>query len=724
MKQILQNHKAGKIDIVEIPVPALKAGHLLIRSSRSMISLGTERMLVEFGKANWFDKARQHPDKVKQVLQKIKTDGLGPTIQAVRNKLDQTLPLGYCNVGVVQEVGKGVSGFQNGDRVVSNGYHAELVSVPEHLCAKIPDDVNDTTASFTVLSSIALQGIRLIDPTLGESVAVMGLGLVGLLGCQILKANGCRVLGFDINEKKVELARQFGVEARIIGPGDDPVQTAMAFTSGQGVDAVLITAATKSNAPIEQAPKMCRQRGRVVLVGVTGLELNRADFYAKEISVQVSCSYGPGRYDQAYEKKGLDYPIGFVRWTENRNFQAVLELMANGQINTHPLVSRTFPIDQVDQAYEEVVSNPDSLGIILKYSPEADLKSKTISLKAPSIGQAESGNPVVGFIGAGGFTGAVLLPGFQKADCRLKTITSASGISSHSLGKKFGFENNSTDVESVFNDSEINVVVITTRHNTHADFIIKALRAGKHVFVEKPLCISQEEMESIIAVYSETSQQFAGQILMTGFNRRFSPCTQAIKKQLASRREPLCATLTVNAGQIPLDHWTQNPHIGGGRIIGEGCHFIDLMRFMVGSPIEKVYAATTAGHPLTNSDKVSLTMSFQDGSLGIINYFANGSKDYPKERMEVFCEAKTWVLDNFKTVQAYGCGPGAGLKLRSQDKGHCEEVRQFLAAVKDGRPSPIPFAEIVEVTQAVFSVLESVRTGLPVSIPRIIESET
>ena len=506
MKQILQSLKTGQIELAELPVPKVKAGSLLIKTSRTLISLGTERMLLNFGKAGWVDKARQQPDKVKQVLQKMKTDGLMPTVNAVFNKLDQPLALGYSNAGIVLEVGAGVSGFKKGDRVVSNGNHAEVVCVPANLCARIPEEVDDTSASFTVVSAIALEGVRLINPTLGESVAVIGLGLIGLLTCQILQANGCRVIGFDFDRSKVDLAREYGVSAYDISRGNSPVDLAMNFSRGYGVDAVIITAATSSNDPVQQAPQMCRKRGRVVLVGVCGLNISRDDFYKKEISFQVSCSYGPGRYASEYEEKGLDYPIGFVRWTEQRNFVAVLDLMATGKLRTAELVSREIPFNEAEAAYEMVSEAKDILGLVLKYDGKVDLEQKSVFLQEIAQHPPTACNKaVIGFIGAGNYAGGMLIPSFAKAGAVLKTIASAGGVSGSHIGSKHGFSISTTDTGRIFNDPEINTVVIATRHGSHAHFVIEALNSGKHVFVEKPLCLTFAELEEIKAAWKKAA---------------------------------------------------------------------------------------------------------------------------------------------------------------------------------------------------------------------------
>jgi len=703
MKQILQNLKTGEIDIADIPVPAVKSGHLLIRTSRTLISLGTEKMLLNFGRAGFIEKARQQPDRVKQVLQKIKTDGLVPTVNAVFQKLDQPLPLGYSNAGTVIEVGKGVIGFRTGDRVVTNGNHAEIVCIPENLCAKIPDLVNDSTAAFTVVAAIALQGIRLVNPTLGESIAVSGLGLIGLLTCQILLANGCRVIGFDFDETKIALARKYGVEAHKLGDGVDPVSLAKTFSKGNGVDAVIITAATTSQDPIHQAPQMCRKRGRVILVGVVGLNLSRDDFYKKEISFQVSCSYGPGRYETEYEKKGLDYPIGYVRWTEARNFEAILDLMAAGRIKTDELVTKSVSISRAREVYDSIAAGDNALGIILEYDGSVDVTLKSVSLPGDARQPAKPAEPVLGFIGSGNFAASTLIPACKETIADLKTIASSGGVSGTHVGKKTGFKISTTDPEIIFADPEINGVIITTQHNSHAFFVKKALEARKAVFVEKPLCLDESELEEIVQLYGKYVDS-PKPLLMVGFNRRFSPLTEKCKRLLGSITEPKSFIMTVNAGSIPPEHWTQDLEAGGGRIIGEACHFIDLLRFLSGSPIEKVGAINLRNPACkTPPDVVTINLSFEDGSIGTIHYFANGHKDFPKERLEIFCGGCILQLDNFRTLAGFGWPAFTSEKLWTQDKGHQSCIKAFVSAMESGAPSPIPFEEIIEVTKAAFA---------------------
>jgi predicted dehydrogenase/threonine dehydrogenase-like Zn-dependent dehydrogenase len=683
MKQILQNISNGETLLAEVPAPGACAGSCLIHTSRTLVSLGTEKMLVDFGRAGWIDKARQQPDKVKQVLQKVKTDGLMPTIDAVKAKLDQPLPLGYCNAGVVLE---SEGPFAAGDRVVSNGKHAEVVCIPHNLCAKIPDSVDDESAAFTVVGAIALQGIRLAQPSLGETFVVTGLGVIGLMAVQLLRAQGCRVIGIDLDPGKLALARDFGAEVVQLGEGGDPVAAADALTGGQGVDGVLITASTKSDEPVHQAATMCRKRGRIVLIGVVGLQFSRADFYAKELSFQVSCSYGPGRYDPNYEGKGLDYPIGFVRWTAQRNFEAVLQMMAEGKLDVKPLISHRYSIQEALSGYE-VVASGKAMGILLEYPdvPAAPPK-RSVSLKSAT----PAGKCVVGMIGAGGFTGHVLLPAIAATSAVLKTIVSSTGVSGTQLGNKFGFSTSSTEVDEVLNDPAINTVFITTRHNSHAALVLRALDAGKHVFVEKPLCLTSEELEQIEARLSTRESP----ILMVGFNRRFAPTVQPVKSLLEQTHAPKAMVMTVNAGAIPAEHWTQDPEVGGGRIRGEACHFIDLLRHLAGSPIIE---HTIHYADVSLRDTATIQLKFEDGSIGTIHYFANGHKGVAKERLEIFCEGKIACLDNFRSVE----GHGWTIKSPSgrQDKGHQNEVHAFITAVEQGGNWPIPLDELLEVSR-------------------------
>ncbi len=715
MKQIFQDLKAGDTLLMDVPCPAVKPGHVLIQTSTSLLSAGTERMLLDFGKANLLDKARQQPDKVRMVMDKIRTDGLMPTVDAVRNKLDQPLPMGYSNAGVVVEVGPNATGFSIGDRVVSNGKHAEIVCVPANLCAKIPEDVSDNAAAFTVIGAIALQGIRLAQPTLGETVVVTGLGLIGLVAVQLLRAHGCSVLGIDLDPAKLDLAKTFGAKTVDLSRGEDPVEAAMALSSGRGVDAVLLTASTKSHEPVKQAAHMCRKRGRIVLVGVVGLELSRADFYEKELTFQVSCSYGPGRYDPLYEEGGQDYPIGYVRWTEQRNFEAVLGLLADGKLNPAPLISHRFPLDQAQKAYELVGSKEPSLGILLDYpniqeKPANEILRRTVPILAQNKSTTPSTDKViVGIIGSGNYATQVLIPAFKQADVSLKSVASSGGASGVHAGRKFGFKETTTDSSSLLNDSQVNTVVVTTRHDSHARFVCQALELDKHVFVEKPLALRREELLKIEHLHQKHQEL----ILMVGFNRRFAPHIQKIKSLLQSVHEPKSFIMTVNAGVIPPEHWTQDSTVGGGRIIGEACHFIDLLRFLTGSPVLSVQAqmiGAFAGTPV-QSDKVSFSLSFADGSMGTVHYLANGHKSFPKERLEVFCAGRILQLDNFRQLRGFGWPGFTKMNLWRQDKGQTACVSAFVKAIREGQASPIPFEELSEVTLATFDVMDAIGQG-------------
>lgn len=711
MKQVLQNLKDGSTEVAEVPCPCVGAGQLLIRTTRTLVSAGTERMLVDFGKAGFIAKARQQPDKVRMVLDKVRTDGLMPTIEAVRNKLDQPLSMGYCNVGEVVEVGAGVTGFAVGDRVASNGKHAEMVVVPVNLCAKVPDGVPDEAAAFTVLGAIALQGIRLVQPTLGETVVVTGLGLIGLVTVQLLKAQGCRVLGLDFDADKLTLARRFGAEVVDLKSGADPVVAALDFSRGRGVDAVIVTASTKSNEPMHQAAQMSRKRGRIVLVGMVGLELSRADFFDKELTFQVSCSYGPGRYDPKYEDKGQDYPLGFVRWTEQRNFEAVLDMLAEGRLDVTTLVSHRFDIAQAPDAYAVVGGSESSLGIVLKFADDdSTLTSMARTVVLPPLADstsagtapAASGQARVSVVGAGNYAGAVLIPAFKAAGAQLIRIASAGGTSSVHLGRKFGFAEATTDTAALLADPQADAVVISTRHDTHADYVIRTLAAGKHVFVEKPLALKVADLVRI----EEAAKDQPTRWVMVGFNRRFAPQVVKMKQLLAGAPGAKTLVMTVNAGAIPANHWTQDPTVGGGRLVGEGCHFVDLLRFLTGSPIESFQVARMVA---ATADTVSVTLRFADGSLGTLLYLANGSKAFPKERLEVFAAGRVLQLDNFRRLTGFGWPGFNKMNLWQQDKGQKACAAAFVQAVRSGGPSPISLDELIEVGRVSIEIEASLR---------------
>jgi predicted dehydrogenase/threonine dehydrogenase-like Zn-dependent dehydrogenase len=703
MKQVLQNLANGQSELIEAPAPTSRRGQLLINTSISLISTGTERMLVEFGNASLIAKARKQPEKVRQVLDKVRTDGLLTTVDAVRAKLNQPIPLGYCNVGVVHESGD--ARFAVGARVVSNGAHADVVRVPVNLCARIPDGVSDEAAAFTVVASIGLQGIRLAEPTLGEAFVVTGAGLIGLLTIQLLRAHGCRVMAVDMDEQKLELARQFGAEICNIALGEDPVAMGMAFSRGIGVDGVIVTASTASSDPITQAARMSRKRGRIILVGVTGLELNRADFYEKELTFQVSCSYGPGRYDAAYEQDGTDYPVGFVRWTQQRNFEAVLDMLASGALDVAPLISHRFAFERAPEAYEMLRDDKAALGILLQYDHAITSRHVRHIALVPAV-QVATGKASVGFVGAGNYASRMLIPAFQKAGAILHSIASDGGTSATLQARRAGFAHATSDSAALLASPDISVAAIVTRHDSHARLAAEALAAGKHVFVEKPLAITLDELEKVEAAHAAS-----GRVLMVGFNRRFAPLVQTVKRLADSVHGPKTFVMLMNAGAIPSEHWTQDPETGGGRIIGEACHYIDLMRFLAGSPITSLQVrrmGTTAADAVVE-DKAVMVLGFADGSFGTIHYLANGGAAFPKERIEVFAANRTLQLDNFRTLRGFSWPGFRKQSLWRQDKGQSQCVAAFLEAVAHGKPSPIAAEELFEVARNTIRAAEMLR---------------
>ena len=700
MKQIIQNLQSGETILEEIPVPQVRRGTVLIKTHRSLVSLGTERMLVEFGKANILQKVRQQPDKVKQVFDKIKTDGLLPTLDAVFRKLGEPLPLGYCNAGEVIAVGEGVSEFKLGDRVISNGQHAEVVCVPKNLVAKIPDGVSYEEASFTVIASIGLQGIRLLNPTFGETVVVVGLGLIGLITAELLLANGCEVIGFDFDQSKVDLAKTKGIKAYNVADGSDPVSIAKSLTSDIGVDGVLITASTKSDEVISQAAMMSRKKGRIVLVGVIGLDIKRSDFFEKELTFQVSCSYGPGRYDEDYEQRGNDYPIGFVRWTEKRNFEAILNAIATKRLLVQPLITELVDLQDYNQIYGSMAGSK-SIASIIKYSGDVDISATSIQLNNKSFGGQRG---VLGIIGAGNFTNATVMPALKKINANVKYISSASGLSATTVGKKYGIGKVTTNYKDILADSEVDAVLITTRHNAHAAMTIEALKAGKHVFVEKPLALTMAELLEIQNVYNQQDKT-----LTVGFNRRFSPFIADAKKQLGSGNTPINVIATMNAGFIPPNAWVHDMQVGGGRIIGEACHLIDLITYLTGSLVESVVMNSMGENPEENTDNATILLKYKNGSMGVINYFANGSKSYSKERFEVYSQNRTMVIDNFRKSEYFGFSKSG--KSGGQDKGHEEQFRRFVDSLKSGGAAIVPFEEIMNTSKAAIAAVQSLKEG-------------
>ena len=698
MKQLVQSMMNGEMELEEVPVPSTNSRSLLIRTEYSLVSLGTERMLVEFANSNLFVKARKQPEKVRKILEKLRSDGLAPTIEVVFNKLNHTSSLGYCNVGIVERLGNEVVRFKVGDRVVSNGPHAEFVCVSENLCAKVPVSVSSEDAVFTVVGAIALQGIRLVAPTLGETVIVVGLGLVGLITVQLLKANGCNVVGIDPDLSKVKLAETFGASGVCIAEEVDPVAFVMEKTNGVGADAVLITATTNSNEVISQAAKMSRRRGRIVLVGVVGLELSRADFYEKELTFQVSCSYGPGRYDDDYELKGRDYPVGFVRWTEQRNFEAVLEVIVRGQLNLQPLITAITPITKYQDVYDNI-SDPSKIASILAYSSDKKaVETKSVAVNARQ--RLKIAQPIVAVIGAGNYSTSTIIPALKSLDVGIKTVVAAGGLSAITAAKKAGAGVASTDFEGVLKDSEIDVVIIATRHNLHADMVVQCLGGGKHVFVEKPLCLTTKELSSIFSAY----QVAEASTLTVGFNRRFSPFAIEMRQRIGNTQANI--VITINAGNIPSDSWIHDSEIGGGRIVGEGCHFIDLCSYLADSRVIAVCMSSMGVDTDKTSDNASILLNLENGSQATINYFSNGHRGYTKERIEVYSGGRTMVMDNWRTLRGFGFDRKLKRSTR-QNKGHRSQFGSLIENLAKGYDPLIPFNEIYNVSEASIACLQS-----------------
>jgi predicted dehydrogenase/threonine dehydrogenase-like Zn-dependent dehydrogenase len=688
---VLQSLSDGSTQLVEVPVPAATGVSLLVESRASVVSAGTERMLVDFSRAGWLEKARRQPDKVRQVVDKMRTDGIGPTIEAVRAKLDAPIPIGYCQAGVVVETGPRVERFAPGDRVVTNGPHAEYVRVAHTLAAHIPDGVSFETAAFTPLAAIGLQGLRLAAPTLGETVVVYGLGLIGLLTVQLARANGCSVIGIDRDERRLALAEGFGARTVAASEGLDVGRAVLDLTGDEGADIVLLTLATDDDDPVHAAATMSRKRGRIVLVGVAGLKLRRDDFYRKELSFQVSCSYGPGRYDPVHEEQGIDYPRGFVRWTEARNFEAVLSLMADGRIDPAPLVTHRFDIEEAARAYDVVAGGEPSLGIVLRYPERLEtsvVPERSVVLRAD---EPPAGKGVIGWVGSGNFASRVLIPSFAKAGATLYTLASSGGVSAAVVGKREGFRRATTDPDTLLGNELIDTVVVTTRHESHASWARRALEAGKHVFVEKPLALDVEDIDRIEATLGRTSA-----VLCVGFNRRYAPMAVRARDAFSARTSPLVVDILVNAGPIPREHWTQRLDEGGGRIVGEAVHFIDLARFFVGAPISSLQVKTV-GADRRVDDVAALQLGFSDGSIASIRYLGNGHRGFPKERIELFAGGAVVRIDNWRTMRGWGV---SGLTTRlphAQDKGHAALAAAFMRAVRGEGPAPIPPDEILEV---------------------------
>ncbi|HVF45055.1 MAG TPA: Gfo/Idh/MocA family oxidoreductase [Pyrinomonadaceae bacterium] len=722
MKQLLQNLKTGEGLVADVPAPVVQRGRVLVRAAASLVSAGTERAFVELGRKGLVGKAKERPDLVRKVVEKVRSEGLLSTLQSVREKLDESHALGYSASGIVVEVGEGVTEFRAGERVAcaGTGYaaHAELLSVPKNLCVRLPGGVDFESAAFATLGAIALQGVRLAEPTLGESVVVVGLGLIGQLAVQLLRANGCRVFGVDLDASRVELAKTLGADDGCAS--DEGVKEAvLKWSRGRGADAVLITAATQSDGPVELAGEISRLRGRVVAVGLVGMNVPRQSYFQRELTLRVSMSYGPGRYDPEYEERGHDYPLPYVRWTEGRNLEAFLDLAASGSVRTAPLVTHRFNVEESARAYELISGDAREpyLGIVINYDTEREIERSVVNPKSTlRVQSSESPGVVrVGWVGAGDYARRMLLPHFKEAGAEFASIATASGVSARDVGTRYGFERFVSGADDVLSDESINLVVIATRHGTHAELARRALERGLNVFLEKPLALDDASLDSLV----EAASKSAG-LLAVGFNRRFSPHAREAKEFFREARAPLSILYRVNAGRVPRTHWTQDPLEGGGRIVGEVCHFVDFMQFMTGSTVERVYAEAiaTPDREAVGEDSVFITLRFADGSNGTIAYLSEGDRALRKERVEIFGGGRTFVLEDYRSASAYRGGRETTTRLRAQDKGQRDELRALFDALRRGGPPPITLAELANTTRATFRILDSLRTGEPKAVNR------
>src|SRR5256714_1155930 len=716
MKQVLQNRKTGRPFVGEVPVPALQKGRVLVRTVASLISAGTERAAVELVSKGLVQEARQRPDLVKAVVTKVKNEGLLNTFASVRDKMAASQALGYSAAGIVSAVAEDVTEFQIGDRVACAGVgfasHAEVLSVPKNLCVHLPESVSFESGAYGTLGAIALQGVRLAEPTLGESVVVIGLGLVGQLTVQLLKANGCRVFGLDLDPLRVSLALEMGADKAQLS-NEGAAKEIETWTRGHGADAVLITAATDSNQPIELAARVSRLKGRVIVVGMTGMDIPRQPFFSRELKLIISMSYGPGRYDPEYEERGHDYPLPYVRWTEKRNIESFLQLVGDKRINVERLTTHRFSITEAEQAYRLISGDVQEsyLGVLLNYDPEAEVVRR-ISLGTVPPARKSEKSIVLGVIGAGGYVPAMLLPHFKTEGVEFRSIATASGLSAHDVGKRFGFAYAVSSADEVLDDADVNLVVIGTRHDTHAELARKALERNKHVFVEKPLALNDGELESVL----KAAQNSTGK-LVVGFNRWFSPLAQRAKDFFADRETPLSILYRVNAGRVPKEHWIQNAEEGGGRIIGEVCHFIDFIQFLTGARPVSAFAESVSARSskVVDADSVFITLRFADGSNGVVAYLSEGDKALAKEHVQIFGAGRVFVLEDCRRATLYKDGRDEQVTLKAQDKGQQSQVRAVCATVLGGA-APISLDELEATSRASFRVLDSLRERQPFEI--------
>jgi predicted dehydrogenase/threonine dehydrogenase-like Zn-dependent dehydrogenase len=717
--QIIQYQKTGEIFVDELPAPKLRPGNVLVRNVFSLISAGTERTSVETAQASMIQKARLRPDLVRQVLDNVNREGLLATYKKVQDRLDNFKELGYSSAGVVVE--SGVDDIKVGDRVACAGLgyasHAEIISVPRNLVVKMPDEVGFDEAAFTTVAAIAMQGVRQADVRVGEQVVVIGLGLIGLLTVQLLKASGCRVIGMDVAPRNFELAMTLGCD-RCTLSNEDAVFEVQGFTRSYGADAVVVTAATTSNQPVELAIQCARKRGTVVALGAVGMNIPRSPFYEKEINFRTSCSYGPGRYDADYEERGHDYPLGYVRWTENRNMESVLDMIVLRKLNVQPLITHRIPVEESLHAYDIITGKVQEpyLGVLIQYSDPTAPLALSRRVELPVASRSTSGHKaVLGFIGAGNFTQSMLLPPVMKLAPRLRGLATGKPVNAKNIAKKYHFEFCATDASEIIHDQEVNLVFVTSRHDSHARYVAQALRAGKSVFVEKPPALNREELDSVLDAYSEGERSGHAPLLMVGYNRRFSAPMCAIQKFFAGRTEPLAMHYRVNAGFMPSTHWMQQPD-QGGRFVGEGGHFVDVMQFLCGALPTSVHAIAPADEAgRYSNDNVLLSITFADGSAGTIHYLANGSNAVDKEYLEVFGDQKTARMWNFKKIECVD-GRKKSTSSFSGDKGHAAEMKALLTAFEAGTRAPVGIDSLVATSRVTFAVIESVRTGRVVPI--------
>ena len=719
MKQVIQNFKTGELAVGEVPPPAIKPGGVLVRTVRSLISAGTERGAVSVGQSSLIGKARQRPDLVRQVVDNVQREGLAATVAKVRTRLESLKPLGYSSAGVVAAVGEGVTDLRVGDRVACAGAnyasHAEVIFVPRNLCTPIPDGVSFDEAAYTTLGAIALQGVRQADLRLGETAVVIGLGLIGQLTVQMLRASGCRVAGIDLDSQMVALAAECADLALL--RSEDVERRIEALTNGIGADAIIITASANSNDPVELAGRLARDRARVVVVGLVPVDVPRTPYYEKELEVRMSRSYGPGRYDPEYEERGRDYPIAYVRWTEGRNMAAFLDLAASGRVDVARLTTHRFPIERAVEAYDVVLGKTGErpCGILLEYGEGAPLEERIDRRARPAPVRAD-GRVGVAFVGAGNFATASLIPPLRRLPTvDLTGVATSSGLSAKGVADKFDFAFTASGIEQILDDASTGCVFIATRHNLHHSLAAQALRADRNVFVEKPLALDREGLREVV----DAARSSRGQ-LMVGFNRRFAPLARQIRSFLDRRVGPAAVHYRVNAGFVPRDHWTQDPVEGGGRIIGEACHFIDFVQYLTGAlPVRVSATAVRSGDEReTDADSVAITLSLSDGSLGSILYVAIGDKRFPKERCEVYADGGVAVLDDYRSGLTVRSGREKKLKGGAQDKGHAAEVAEFVEAVRTGAPSPISLESLIATSLASLAAVEAIRTGTAIDLTR------